>query len=114
MPCDTMRRRRGQTEAERLSDIQRAVQRLETALQSGQVKVVVDRMSGAVAFSGWQEQSRDGVGDVCAYRKLSAKGSFALRKALATAEALAGRKVNQQAIAAGTHSHDGGQTWGGH
>jgi hypothetical protein len=54
---------------------------------------------------------RNGISDACAYRKLLASGSPALRAALAKAEAMAGRKVDPQAIASGVHSHDGGRTW---
>lgn len=103
MPCDTVR------EPVKLLDMSRALDRLQKALGLGQVSVVVGA-SGSLAFKGWQD--RAGLSDLCAYRKLAARNSPELRKAVARAEGLAGRKLNPQAMAAGVHSHDGGQTWG--
>ena len=111
MPCDFTLKPR-QTQAERDEEIRRAVKSLEAKLLSKQANVVI-APNGAIAFSGWGKD-RDGVADVCAYRKLTAQGSFALRQAVATAEAMTGRKVNLAAIGAGHHSHDGGKTWGTH
>ena len=90
---------------------QEALDRLRKALGSGKATVVINPQ-GAIAFKGW-----DGEGvlfDVCAYRKLRASNSPELRRAIARAEALSGRKVNELEIASGVHSHDGGQTWGTH
>jgi hypothetical protein len=97
-----------QTLVQRMSQVDRALKRLEAALTGGQVKVTIGT-SGAVAFSGWSD--RDGISDVCAYRSLAVSSSWALRQAVARAEAVSGRKVNAQAIAAGVHSHDSGRTW---
>ena len=98
----------GMTPATRKTQIAQAVDRLNAALATGEVKVKVGA-TGAVAFVGtWQ---RDGISDTCAYRKLMVAGSPALRLAVAKAEAMAGRKVNPQAVASGQHSHDGGATW---
>lgn len=88
-----------------------AARRLEKMIEAGTVTAVLGA-TGAVAFKGWAEQDRGGLSDVCAYRALTAANSPALRRAIARAEALAGRKVNAQAVAAGVHSHDGGRTWG--
>ena len=89
-----------------------ALDRLEKYLDDGTVNVVI-AADGAVAFRGWEDN--DGVADVCAFRRLSIENSFALRSAISRAESLTGRKVNQHAVAAGHHSHDGGETWhGGH
>lgn len=107
MPCDS-NLQQGQTLASRMSQIEQALKRLEGALTAGRVKVNIGA-NGAVAFSGWKD--RDDVTDVCAYRTLSASNSWALRQAVAKAEAMSGRKVNAAAVAAGTHSHDGGDTW---
>lgn len=102
----------GQTLVERMSQVDRALKRLETYLQTGSVKVKVGS-NGAIVFAGWAD--RDGLSDVCAYRSLAASSSSTLRMAVARAEALAGRKVDARAVAAGVHSHDGGSTWnGGH
>ena len=100
MPCDQ------QPEA----TVKRALARLESALQGGQVKVTIGA-AGGVAFTGWADRDREGVADLCAFRRLSAAGSWALRQAVARAEAQSGRRVNPAAIAGGVHSHDGGRTW---
>lgn len=89
-----------------------AMQRLEAALAAGTVAVAVSG-KGGVAFRGWTD--REDISDVCAYRALTASNSPALRRALARAEVIAGRKVDAQVVATGVHSHDGGKTWhGGH
>lgn len=105
MPCETLKT--GEAERARMST---AIDRLEAMLTAGTVKLMVGA-SGSVAFRGWQAQDRSGVADLCAYRKLLSKNSPALRKALARAEALAGRQVDARAVAAGVHSHDAGATW---
>ena len=110
MPCDS-RRPAGMTVQQRKKQIDEAIDRLNKALTLGTVKVKVGA-TGALAFDGIWERS--GVSDICAYRKLVASGSPALRQALARAEAMAGRKVDPRQVAAGVHSHDGGKTWGRH
>lgn len=113
MACDSMRTRRNQTQAERLTEIDETVRELEKLLQQGLVQVVVSDQ-GAIAFRGWDSNQRNGVGDVCAYQRLQVLGSWELQQAVAAAEALSGNQVNQQVIGAGVHSHDGGHSWGGH
>lgn len=108
MACDTTTRQ-GQSLAQRNAEVTAALRRLESYLQAGRVTVRVGP-TGAVAFVGWTD--RDGLSDACTYRVLQFQGSFALRTAVARAEAMAGRKVDQRAILAGHHSHDGGNTWG--
>lgn len=88
-----------------------AIKRLELDLAAGTVTAVIGA-TGAIAFKGWQD--RQNVTDLCAYRKLAASNSPALRRAIMRAEAMAGRQLDQRAIAAGLHSHDGGATWGSH
>jgi len=110
MPC-TSTLRPGQTTAQRQAQIAAALKRLETYLQSGKVRVGI-APNGAVVFQGWQD--RDDVTDVCAYRTLVAANSWALRQAVARAEAATGKRVNPQAVTAGWHSHDGGKSWGTH
>jgi len=110
MPCDT-RLRAGQTMAARNAEITRALARLEAALQADRVKLQI-AANGAVAFAGWND--RDDITDVCAFRTLSAEGSWALKQAVQRAEAMQGRKVNANAVAAGWHTHDAGKTWGTH
>lgn len=107
MPCDTVREP-NQTLESRNNQVKAALRRLEAALKGGTVKVNISP-NGAVAFQGWKD--RDDVTDVCAYRTLTAEGSWELRQAVTKAEAMQGRKVNPNAVASGTHSHDGGSTW---
>lgn len=107
MPCDT-RLVDGQTLEGRNNQVKSALRRLEAALKGGTVKVNIGP-NGAVAFQGWKD--RDDVSDVCAFRTLTAEGSWELRQAVAKAEAMTGRKVNPSAVGSGVHSHDGGSTW---
>lgn len=109
MPCDS-NLRQGQTLAARNEEIKRSLAKLEAELNLGRVGVKIGA-NGAVAFTNWAPGERSDVSDVCAYRTLSAQGSFALRQAIARAETQQGRKVNPHAVAAGTHSHDGGKSW---
>ena len=104
MPCTTQP---NLTEQRRRA-MQDAIERLGRALQGGTVRVVIGA-NGAIAFKGvWRNE---GVTDLCAFRALKAAGNSALRAAITRAEIIAGRQVNEQAIAAGTHSHDGGVSW---
>ena len=105
MPCIT---RKGLTASQR-ERMQAAITRLDGALAAGSVSVVISG-SGAVAFKGWID--KEGVTDICAYRKLAAENSPALRRAVMRAEALAGRRIDERAVNMGVHSHDGGQTCG--
>jgi hypothetical protein len=110
MACETMRQP-GQTLAERMKQVQESLQRLGAELSSGKVRVGI-APNGAVTFIGWT--NKDGVTDACAYRSLTASNSWALRQAVARAEAMSGRKVNMRAVNEGHHSHDGGKTWEKH
>lgn len=109
MPCDTILRE-GVTLPQRIKAIDAALKRLEQYLTTGKATIAI-APNGAIAFKGWALTERDDVSDVCAYRTLASQNSWALRQAVARAEATQGRKVNAKAIAAGTHSHDGGGTW---
>lgn len=108
MPCDTVLRK-NQTPAQRRREIDESLVELERALSTGAVEVVIGS-DGAVCFANWGDERR-GVTDVCAFQTLQSRDSWELRQAVARAETLSGRKVNRQAIAAGVHSHDGGNTW---
>lgn len=90
---------------------QSAVERLEKALGNNEAQLVIGA-AGSIAFKGWTD--REGVSDLCAYRRLAASNSPTLRRAIMRAEAMSGRKINERAIAAGMHSHDAGATWGTH
>lgn len=105
MPCDSVPA--GMTPRQREAQIKEALARLEAQLGSG-VSVVIGP-DGAVAFRGWKD--RDGVADVCAFRRLTLENSFKLKQAVQRAEAQSGRRVNPQAVGAGVHSHDDGATW---
>jgi hypothetical protein len=113
MACETKLKPR-QTLSQRAAEVRKAVERLAAALAAGRVQVVVDRVTGAVAFTGWDATSRDGITDACAYRRIIATGSATAKLLIAQAEQRAGRTVNKQAVAQGHHSHDGGQTWHRH
>ncbi len=89
-----------------------AIEKLDKALALGTVTIAIGAQGG-IAFKGWNGAD-DGIMDVCAYRRLQAANSAGLRKALARAEVMSGRKVNERAISAGVHSHDGGSTWSRH
>ena len=93
------------------NDLAAALARLGAALAAGTATVIIGR-NGAIAFKGWTDAR--GVTDLCAYRALTAANSAPLRRAIARAEAMSGNRVDARAIAAGTHSHDGGATWGNH
>lgn len=111
MPCDT-RLKPKQTISERAADIRRAIEKLDRSLMRRQVKVTVGPQ-GAIAFTGWSPDDRDGITDACAYRRIMVSGSALAKAEIARAEQLAGRTVDRAVIGQGTHSHDGGNTWHG-
>jgi hypothetical protein len=112
MPCDR-RLKPKQTPQQRAAEIRAAVDKLAQRLTSKTVKAKVGPQ-GAIAFDGWNEAERNGVTDACAYRRLLVSGSALALAEIARAEQMAGRSVNKQAVAVGTHSHDGGHTWHDH
>jgi hypothetical protein len=112
MACDTRLKPR-QTIQERAREVRAAVERLAAALASGRVRPVISAQGG-VTFAGWDETSRDGVTDACAYRTIMNTGSAMSRALIERAEALAGRKIDRKVLASGHHSHDGGATWHKH
>ena len=117
MPCNTRLKRnyrnsgRQQTISERKSEVKQAVYDINSLIATGKVKPVVDRRTGAIAFQGLDENIRDGVTDACVYRQLQTTGSTLTKMAIQRAEQLAGRTVDNKAVAQGVHSHDGGGTW---
>jgi hypothetical protein len=112
MPCDRKLKPR-QTISERAQEVRTATERLAAALIAGRIKMTIGP-TGAPVFTGWDETSRDGITDACAYRRIMRDGSVAAKLAIAKAEQLAGRSINKQALAHGHHSHDGGLTWHTH
>jgi hypothetical protein len=112
MICDTRPIRKEQTLAERQDEVRKAILGLTRGLASGKIRVVIGAQ-GAIAFAGWLQDDKAGISDACAFR-LATTGPHAsplAKQAIQRAEILAGRTVNQKAVAAGVHSHDGGKTW---
>jgi len=114
MPCDS-RLKKGQTISERKVEIKEAVDKLAAALAAGKIKPVVGA-KGGIAFPGWVEGQQGGVTDNCGYRRLMSSGSALAKMAIERAEALAGRRVDRQAVAQGLHAHtlDGRTVWHDH
>lgn len=112
MPCDT-RLKPKQTISERIAEVRQAAAKLASGLANNSIRVKIGP-TGGIAFEGWSDKDRDGVTDACAYRRIMATGSPLAKAKIAAAEALSGRSVNKQSVAAGHHSHDGGQTWHNH
>jgi hypothetical protein len=100
MPCDT-----------RISEeqIKEALKKLRQQLIDRSASVVIGA-NGSFAIKGWR--GRDGMSDVCAYRRMSR--DMEMRTAIARAEQRTGNKLSIQTINAGVHSHDGGRTWSKH
>jgi len=97
---------------ERAKEVREAVIRLAQGLKDKRIRLVIDPVTGAPAFAGWDATSKDGVSDACALRILKNTGSPMFAALLAQAQALAGRGVDTRTA---VHSHDGGKTWhGGH
>lgn len=112
MPCDTRKSRPDQTLTERKEEVREAIAKLVAALASGRARAVIGP-TGGIAFQGWTEEDRGRVSDVCAYRMILSSGSASAKAAIARAEALSGRSVSREAVAAGHHMH--GDHWhGGH
>ena len=109
MPCETMRKR-GQTAVQRKAEVKKRVTAIDKLIAKRKVGVKVGPQ-GAITFTGISEADRDSMTDICIYRQLMITGSSAAKMAIATAETLAGRRINQDAVKAGIHSHDGGATW---
>lgn len=107
MPCDT-RLKKGQTITQRKEEITQVVAKVQAGLVNGSIKVRLSPQ-GAIAFDGISDADKSGVTDACAYRRIMATGSALAKAKIAAAEALLGRKINKEAIAAGWHSHGG--TW---
>lgn len=107
MPCDTVVQK-GQTLSERKAELRKKAEQIARQLVNGSVKAKVGPQ-GAIAFLGITD--RGGMTDACIYRRIMAGNSALAKQAIVKAEMLAGRSVNKQMVAAGVHSHDGGQTW---
>lgn len=88
-----------------------ALDTLQRQLAAGIVRVTVGK-NGAIALTGWAQDDRSGVSDLCAYRALA--NTPEMRRALFKAEAMSGNKMDPRALASGLHSHDGGSTWSRH
>lgn len=113
MACETYQRA-GQTLTERKDEIRRVTERVIAGLKSNQIGVKVDRLSGAVTFTGIAAEDRPGITDACIYRRVLSSGSQLATQAIQKAERLAGRQVDRKLVNSGVHSHDGGATWHRH
>ena len=117
MPCDTRLKnnyrntQRRQTLSERAAEVRQIAIDVNSLIAAGKVKPVIDKLTGAIAFQGLDDNIRDGATDACIYRRIMVTGSSLAKAKLAQAEAVAGRTVNKQALGQHVHSHDGGGTW---
>lgn len=114
MACDTQLQNRNQTLSQRKAQVKEIVTFTDELIRKNLVKVVVDKRTGAVAFTGMTDAERGGVSDACTYRMIMQTGTALAKQAIARAEQLAGRGVSRQALAQGVHSHDGGASWSSH
>jgi hypothetical protein len=114
MACDTRPQTKTQTLSERKNQVKEIIAFIDELIRKSKMKIIVDRRTGAVAFSGITDSERGGVSDACVYRLLMATGSLQAKQAIARAEQLAGRTVSRQALTQGIHSHDGGHSWSTH
>jgi len=114
MSCDTRLISPNQTLSQRKAQVKDIVAFTDELIRKSKVKIVVDKRSGAIAFTGMTDAERGGVSDACTYRLIMATGTALAKQAIARAEQLAGRGVSRQALAQGHHSHDGGATWSSH
>ena len=113
MACDTRLKPR-QTIQQRAAEVRAAVVRLAQGLAAKRITLVIDPVTGAPAFANWDDTSRDGVTDLCAFRTIARTGSPMFIELVKQAQALAGRSLDKQAMAQGIHSHDNGVTWHKH
>jgi hypothetical protein len=113
MACDTQPMK-NQTLSQRKQQVKEIIAFTDELIRKGKVKVIVDKKTGAILFDGMTPQERGNVSDACTYRVIMATGSSVAKLAIARAEQLAGRGVSKQALANGTHSHDGGHSWSSH
>jgi hypothetical protein len=110
MACESFRQTPQQTAQQRKEEIKERLKELERKLKSKMIKLGISP-NGAIVFKGWKTADRGGISDACAFRKLSAEGSYEFRKAILEAESQQGRKVNINAINSGEHSHSDGADW---
>jgi hypothetical protein len=94
---------------------QEGLKKLKEGLRAKTATIVIDKVTGALAFRGWRA-SDVGLTDSCALARLKQDPEAAaiIRDAIAAAERVAGRKLDERAVLAGHHSHDGGKTWDKH
>jgi hypothetical protein len=110
MVCDTKPFRPDQTLSERKEEVKKVIDLVAQEIVAGRVKPKVGPQ-GAITFEGLSPSMTRGVSDACVYRRIMSNGSAMARQQIARAEQLAGRRVDQKAVAGGAHSHDGGRTW---
>lgn len=119
MPCDTVFRR-NQTLSQRKAEVKTVLGKISEDIKRNRIVPVVSKR-GAITFvrklpNGQtvpiDNRERDDVTDACIYRAVMRTGSALERHAILKAEEQARVKVDPKLVAAGVHSHDGGQTWG--
>lgn len=109
MPCDT-RLKKGQTISQRATEVRAVTNKVMSGILQSRIKIKVGP-TGAVAFEGISEGEKDGVTDACIYRRIMVSGPATVKAAIERAAQMQGRTISRQAITAGHHSHDGGETW---
>jgi len=114
MACETQLQNKNQTLSQRKAQVKDIIAFTDELIRKRKVGIVVDKRTGAIAFTGMTPQERGGVSDACTYRMIMATGSALAKQAIMKAELLADRGINKQALAQDVHSHDGGQTWSSH
>ena len=111
MPCDILDRQlTAARAAARRKARAAAVADLAKRLARKAARLVVDR-AGRMRIEGWPESAREGMTDPCAYRDLKA-AQPALAARLEAELKARGEAISETQLSAGTHSHDGGKTWG--
>lgn len=113
MPCDSRPFTPNQTLSERKAEVKKVSDLVAQEIVAGRVKPKVGP-SGAIAFEGLTDVMRRGMTDSCVYRRIMSTGSAMAKQQIARAEQLAGKRVDQKALAGGHHGHfgpDGKVTW---
>jgi hypothetical protein len=113
VPCDTKIWDPSQSLSERKAEVKRIIDLVAREIVAGRVVPKVGAQ-GAIAFAGLTNEMRGGVSDACVLRRILATGSAMAKQQIARAEQLAGRRVDNRAVAGGVHSHDGGASWSSH
>lgn len=93
--------------------VEKAMEEIKKRIKEKEIRMQISE-EGAVAFILPADVDRSRMTDGCIYRRLVRENSWEFRNMVAEAEARTGRRVNIATVNNGTHSHDGGVTWGRH